>query len=249
VQGMSEYDIGSYGSFWAPHYDDIFRSHDSEVAFLRPLAGTPPRALELAIGSGRVALPMMEAGVEVTGIEISDDMIALLRAKPGGSDIEVIKGDFADVEVEETFPLVYLPFNTLFALTSQQRQVDCFRNVARALDPGGRFVLDTFVPDLRRYDHLGTRVGVSSISSNQAHAYELSIHNPLDQSVVSHHVRRLEDGSTVVLPVTIRYAWAAEMDLMARLAGLDLEARWGWYDRRPFTEQSLQHVSVYRKPI
>jgi SAM-dependent methyltransferase len=187
--------------------------------------------------------------VEVTGIEISDDMIALLRAKPGGSDIKVIKGDFADVEVEDTYPLVYLPFNTLFALTSQQRQVDCFRNVARALDPGGRFVLDTFVPDLRRYDHLGTRVGVSSISSNEAHAYELSIHNPLDQSVVSHHVRRLADGSTVVLPVTIRYAWAAEMDLMARLAGLDLEARWGWYDRRPFTEQSLQHVSVYRKPI
>lgn len=245
---MSEYDVGSYGSLWAPYYDDIFRTADSEVVFLLPLAGSPPRALELAIGSGRVALPLMKAGVEVTGIDISDDMIALLRAKPGGDEIKVIRGDFADVDVEESFPLIYLPFNTLFALTDQERQIDCFRNAARALDPGGRFVLDTFVPDLRRYDHVGTRVGVSSITSNEAHAYELSIHNSLEQSVVSHHVRRLEDGTTVVLPVTIRYCWPAEMDLMARLAGLELESRWGWYDRRAFTEQSLQHVSVYRKP-
>jgi SAM-dependent methyltransferase len=245
---MSEYDIGTYGSLWAPYYDDIFRAADSEVDFLLPFAGSPPRALELAIGSGRVALPMLKAGVAVSGIDISDDMIALLRAKPGGDEIKITKGDFADVGVEESFPLIYLPFNTLFALTEQERQVDCFRNVARALDPGGRFVLDTFVPDLRRYDHVGTRVGVSSISSNETHAYELSIHNALEQSVISHHVRRLEDGTTVVLPVAIRYCWPAEMDLMARLAGLELEERWGWYDRRPFTEQSLQHVSVYRKP-
>jgi SAM-dependent methyltransferase len=160
----------------------------------------------------------------------------------------VIVGDFADVGVDETFPLVYLPFNTLFALLDQNRQVECFQNVARALEPGGRFVLDTFVPDLTRYDHLGTRMGVSSISSNEAHAYELAIHDPLGQTVVSHQVRRLEDGSTVVLPVTVRYAWPAEMDLMGLLAGLVLEDRWGWYDRRPFTERSGQHVSVYRKP-
>ena len=151
--------------------------------------------------------------------------------------------------VEGTFPLVYLAFNTLFALLDQERQVDCFVNVARALEPGGRFVLDTFVPDLGRYDHLGTRMGVSSISSTDAHAYELAIHNAIDQTVVAHHVRRLEDGSTVVLPVTVRYAWPSEMDLMGRLAGLDLEERWGWYDRRPFTERSGQYVSVYRKPV
>jgi SAM-dependent methyltransferase len=246
---MSKYDIGSYGSFWAPYYDDIFGAGDSEVGFLLPLAGSPPRALELAIGSGRVAVPLAKAGVEVTGIDISDEMIALLRAKPGGEKINIVKGDFADVAVQGRFPLVYLPFNTLFALTSQERQIECFRNVSRVLEAGGRFVLDTFVPDLRRYDHLGTRMGVSSISSNEMHAYEMSIHNSLDQSVVSHHVRRLEDGSTVVLPVEIRYIWPAEMDLMARLAGLTLEERWGWYDRRQFTEQSLQHVSVYRKPV
>jgi hypothetical protein len=175
-------------------------------------------------------------------------MIRLLRAKPGGERISVVLGDFADVEVEGQYPLVYLGFNTLFAILDQGRQVGCFQNVARALEPGGRFVLDTFVPDLSRYDHLGTRMGVSSISSNEAHAYELAIHDPVAQTVVSHQVRRLEDGSTVVLPVTVRYAWPAEMDLMGQLAGLVLEERWGWYDRRPFTERSGQHVSVYRKP-
>jgi SAM-dependent methyltransferase len=245
---VSEYDIEIYGSRWAPYYDDIFATVDSEVAFLLPLAGSPPRALELAVGSGRVALPLSAAGVAVTGIDISDDMISLLRAKPGGDEIEIIKGDFADVDVEGAYPLVYLQFNTLFALTSQDRQVDCFNNTARAMEPGGRFVLDTFVPDLQRFDRYGAHMNVSSITSNDAHAYEMSIHKPIEQIVISHQVRRLEDGTTVVLPVTVRYAWPAEMDLMARLAGLELEARWGWYDRRRFTEQSGQHVSVYRKP-
>jgi SAM-dependent methyltransferase len=246
---MSDYDIGTYGQRWAPFYDTIYEEIDNAtIGFLKALAGTPPRALELAIGSGRVAMPLAEAGVSVTGIDISEEMIGLLRAKPGADRIAVVTGDFADVAVDDQFPLVYLPFNTLFALLDQQRQVECFRNVARALEPGGRFVLDTFVPDLSRYDHLGTRMGVSSISSNEAHAYELAIHDPLTQTVVSHQVRRLEDGSTVVLPVTVRYAWPTEMDLMGQLAGLVLEERWGWYDRRPFTERSGQHVSVYRKP-
>jgi len=246
---MSDYDIGTYGQRWAPFYDSIYEEiDDATIGFLRELAGSPPRALELAIGSGRVALPLTEAGVAVTGIDISEEMIGLLRSKPGGDRIPVVVGDFADVDVDQQFPLVYLAFNTLFALTDQRRQVECFQNVARSLEPGGRFVLDTFVPDLSRYDHLGTRMGVSSISSNAAHAYELAIHDPVTQTVVSHQVRRLEDGSTVVLPVTVRYAWPAEMDLMGGLAGLDLEERWGWYDRRPFTERSGQHVSVYRKP-
>ena len=246
---MSDYDIGTYGQRWAPFYDSIYEEIDTAtIGFLRGLAGTPPRALELAIGSGRVAMPLAEAGVSVTGIDISEEMISLLRVKQGGDRIPVVVGDFADVEVDGQFPLVYLAFNTLFALLDQGRQVECFQNVARALEPGGRFVLDTFVPDLSRYDHLGTRMGVSSISSNEAHAYELAIHDPLGQTVISHQVRRLEDGSTVVLPVTVRYVWPAEMDLMGRLAGLVLEERWGWYDRRPFTERSGQHVSVYRKP-
>lgn len=246
---MSEYDIGTYGDAWAPFYDDIFSEvEESVIRLLKEYAGGRPRALELAIGTGRIAIPLALAGVKVTGIDISEEMVSRMRAKPGGEGIGVIMGDFADVAVSETYPLVYLAFNTLFALLDQNRQVQCFENVSQGLEPGGRFVLDTFMPDLRRYDHHNTRIGVSSISSNKAHAYELALHEPLNQKVISHQVRRMEDGSTVILPVTVRYAWPSEMDLMARLAGLDLENRWGWYDRRPFTEKSGQHVSVYRKP-
>ncbi len=239
----------TYGDLWAPYYDEIYPVVDnSAIVLLAGYAGEPARALELAIGSGRVGLPLSHSGVEVVGIDASQEMISLLRAKPGGEDIEVIMGDFADVPVgERRFPLVYLVFNTLFALPSQQRQIECFANVAAALEPEGRFVLEGFVPDLGRFDRHNTRMGVSSISTNQAHAYELSIHDPVDQTVTSHTVRRLEDGKTVVLPVVLRYAWPAELDLMARLAGLELENRWDWYDRRPFIDTSEHHVSVYQK--
>ena len=246
---MSDYDIGIYGKLWAPYYDDIHNEVGEETRLLKELAGDPPRALELGVGSGRVALPLSRAGVKVTGIEISDDMISLLRAKPGGDEIEIIQGDFADVAVDQTFPLICVPFNTLFSLVTQDRQAECFENAARALEPGGRFVLDTLFPDLEDYDNYNTKMAVSSISSNETHAYEVSIHDPVTQKVMSHLVRRLEDGSTVVLPVTIRYAWPSEMDLMARLAGLELENRYAWYDKRPYTDTSGQHVSVYRKPL
>lgn len=247
---MRDYEIETYGERWAPFYDDIFADVEpSLIDLLSGYAGSPPRALELAIGTGRIAFPLTESGVEVTGIDISKDMVSKLREKPGGEAIEVIIGDFADVEVgERQWPLIYLAFNTLFALTSQERQVECFQNVAAALEPGGRFVLEPFVPDLKRFDNANTRMGVSSISSEQAHAYEISIHDPVNQVVNSHMVRRLDNGSTQVLPVVVRYAWPSELDLMAQLAGLELENRWGWYDRRPFTERSGQHVSVYRKP-
>jgi hypothetical protein len=109
-------------------------------------------------------------------------------------------------------------------------------------------VLDTFFPDVKRFDQFNTRMAVSAITSDQAHSYELSVHHPLEQRVNSHMVRRMDDGSTVVLPVTIRYAWPSEMDLMAQVAGLTLENRWGWYDKRPYTESTGQYVSVYRKP-
>lgn len=246
---MSDHDASDYGRFWASYYDDIFEPDETAVRALAAYAGRPGTALELAIGTGRIGLPLHAIGVEVTGIDASEEMVARLRDKPGGEGIEVVIGDFADVEVgKRTWPLAYLTFNTLFALLTQERQIECFRNVATALQPGGRFVLDCFIPDLSRFDKFNTRMGVSSISSGQTHAYELSIHDPVEQRTSSHHVRRLEDGTAVVLPVEIRYCWPSEMDLMARLAGLEVEERWGWYDRRPFTAQSGQHVSVYRKP-
>lgn len=243
-----DYTQETYGEAWAEYYDEIFpRSDESAVDLIFEYAGSPPRAVELAIGTGRVALPLSERGVEVIGIDISDQMVSRLRAKPGGDQIEVVMGDFADVPVEGEYPVVYLPFNTLFGLLDQDRQVECFINVAEHLEPGGRFVLDCFVPDIKRYDEYNTRMGVSSIASTREHAYELAIHHPVEQRVTSHHVRRRSDGQTIVLPIKIRYSWPSEMDLMAKLAGLELESRWGWYDQRPFTETSGQHVSVYRK--
>lgn len=243
-----DYKQETYGAAWADYYDEIFpESDEAAVEMLFGYAGSPPRAVELAIGTGRVALPLSQRGVEVIGVDISEEMVSRLRAKPGGDTLDVIIGDFADVPVEGEFPLIYLPFNTLFGLLDQDRQVECFENVSSHLEPGGRFVIDCFVPDVKRYDEYQTRMKVSSITSTTEHAYEISIHHPVEQRVTSHHVRRMANGQTIVLPVKIRYSWPSEIDLMARLAGLELEERWGWYDRRPFNDSSGQHVSVYKK--
>jgi SAM-dependent methyltransferase len=237
-----------YGRRWAPLYDEIVPAAEtSTIDLLESLSGPSRRALELAIGTGRVAVPLAGRGVSITGVDISEEMVSRLHAKPEASGVRVVMADMADFQIGETFPLAYLAFNTLFALLTQTRQVACFRTVAAHLEPGGRFVLDCFVPDVTRYDAHHTRMAVSSITSDDAHAYEMSIHDPVSQMVTSHHVRRLADGTTVVLPVTVRYAWPSEMDLMAELAGLRLEVRYGWYDRRPFNETSNQHVSVYVK--
>jgi SAM-dependent methyltransferase len=174
---------------------------DATLDLLVSLAGSPPRALELAVGTGRIAIPLSQRGVKVTGIEISDEMITRMRAKPGGEAIEVAVGDMADVDVEGVFPVVLLAFNTIFALLTQERQVECFQNVADHLEPGGRFVLDCFVPDMKRFDDHNTRMGVSSISSSEEHAIEMSIHSPLKQRITSHMVRREADGQSLVLPV------------------------------------------------
>jgi SAM-dependent methyltransferase len=246
---MKGYDERTYGQRWAPHYDDIYNDvEDSVVDLLARHAGEPPRTLELAIGTGRIAIPLRDKGVEVTGIDSSEEMLAKLRAKPGGEGITTSVGDFADVDVEGAFPLIYLAFNTLFGLLTQERQVECFQNVADHLEPGGRFVIDCFVPDVKRFDQYNSRIGVSSIDSLDEHTLEMTIYEPVTQRLSSHHVKRLANGETVVLPVEIRFAWPSEIDLMARLAGLELEDRFGWYDLRPFTERSTSHMSIYRKP-
>lgn len=246
---MDGYDETTYGRIWAPYYDEIFTEvDDSIVDLLERHAGDPPRALELAIGTGRIALPLIERGVEVIGIDSSEDMVSRMRSKPRGSDVEVLMGDFAEVDVEGEFPLIYLAFNTIFALGSQERQVGCFANVASKLEPGGRFVIDCFVPDVRRFDDYNTRVGVSSLPSITEHRIELTIYDPVGQRLDTQILYRREDGETVVLPVQVRFAWPSELDLMARLAGLELEDRFGWYDLRPFTEKSTSHMSIYRKP-
>lgn len=239
-----------YGDVWGPFYDELFSQVDvNAIDLLEQFAGPGKRLLELGVGTGRVALPLIERGIRVTGIDESEVMVGKLRAKDGGERIEIVVGDFAEVPVDGEYPLVFLGFNTLFCLLTQERQVECFRNVATHLEPGGRFVLDCFVPDLGRFDRHGTRVGVSSLGPDGAHAYEMSIHHATTQVIQVHNVRRVATGETVVLPLTIRYAWPSEMDLMAAMAGLELEHRWDWYDRRPFSDSSEAHVSVYRKPL
>jgi SAM-dependent methyltransferase len=246
---MEGYDATTYGRVWGPYYDDIYTEvEDVLIDLLARHAGDPPRALELAIGTGRIALPLREKGVEVVGIDASEEMIARMRSKPGGEAITVTTGDFGDVDVEDEFPLIYLAFNTIFGLLTQERQIECFQNVADHLEPGGCFIIDCFVPDVKRFDQYNTRMGVSSIESVDEHMFEMTIYEPVTQRLATHVVRRNADGTSVVLPVEVRFAWPSELDLMARLAGLELEDRFGWYDLRPFTEQSKSHMSIYRKP-
>ena len=245
---MDGYDMTTYGKLWAPFYDELYSDLEGSVIdLLARHAGDPPRALELGIGTGRIALPLRDKGVAVEGIEISEPMLAKMRAKPGGEAIPVTMGDFKEVPIEGTFPLIYLAFNTIFGLLTQEDQVQCFRNVADHLEPGGRFIIDCFVPDLTRFDSFNTRMAVSSIESVEEHTYEMSIYDPVQQRVSTHVVRSV-GGEAVTLPVEIRFSWPSELDLMARVAGLVLEDRFGWYDLRPFNARSTSHMSIYRKP-
>ena len=237
-----------YGEAWADDYDAIFDEVDERmIDRLVELSGSSRRALELAVGTGRVAIPLSERDIEVSGIDISESMLSRLVAKPGGERVRVTTGDMVEVPVDGTFPLVYIVFNSLFAISTQERQVRCFQSVSEHLDPGGRFLVECFVPDLTRFDSQNTRMAVTEIGDHGEYAHEVAIHDPIDQEVRSLHIRTAPNQTDRVLPVTIRYAWPAELDLMARLAGLKLESRWAWYDQSEFTETSTASVSVFRK--
>jgi len=200
------------------------------------------RVLELAIGTGRVAVPLAERGVPVTGIELSAPMVARLREKADEAAIPVVMGDMATARAEGEYRLVYLVFNTISNLLTQDEQVACFANAARHLEPGGRFVVELWVPDLRRLPpDRGATVEVSEPGYLLVDTYDV-----LRQHVVSHHVE-FGDGRQARLGRSPhRYVWPAELDLMARLAGFALEDRYAGWDRSPFTADSPSHVSVYR---
>lgn len=241
---MEGYGADTYGDIWASIYDEQWTgvgAVESTIARLKELAGDGP-ALELAIGTGRIALPLKEAGVEVHGIDISEAMVAKLRAKPGGDSIPVTMGDFADVGVDGTYRLIFLVFNTLFALTSQEDQIRCFTNVAKHLEPGGTFVIECFVPDLARFDR-HQRVQAMRVRVDSA-GLEISRHDPVSQQIDSQFVVVKPDGNELY-PVHIRYAFPSEIDLMARLAGLRLRSRHAGWEDEPFTSESHAHVSVY----
>lgn len=233
----------------AAGYDDALGAMGSPevlvptVDFLADLAGDGT-ALELAIGTGRVALPLAARGVRVSGIDLSPDMVAQLRAKPGGDAIPVVIGDIATTRLAGGFDLVYLVFNTIGNLETQERQVACFRNAAAHLALGGCFVIEVGVPDLRRlvpghdavvYAHAPGYVGYDRYDDLVA------------QHAVSHHFVVDESGGREVR-TPFRFAWPSELDLMAQLAGLEFRERWAGWDHSPFSADSASHVSVWCKP-
>ena len=215
---------------------------DPTVAFLAELAGDG-RALELAIGTGRVALPLRRRGVQVQGIDLSPAMVARLRAKDGADAIDVTMGDIVTTRVDGEFRLVYLVFNTISNLTTQDDQVACFVNAAAHLEPGGCFVIELGVPDLQRLAP-GDRFRAFQVEPTRLGFDEYDV---LAQGMISHHYW-VVDGELRTISQPFRYAWPAELDLMARIAGLELRERWSTWTREPFTALSRSHVSVWQKP-
>jgi SAM-dependent methyltransferase len=239
-------DPSEYGERIADVYDQWFPASPEQVTpvvdFLaRHAAGGP--ALELGVGTGRVALPLAARGVAVSGIDASPRMLARLRAKDGGGRLAASLGNFADVTAGGgPFQLVYVVFNTFFGLLTQAEQVRCFRNVAANLRPGGAFVIEAFVPDLTRWDR-GQRVQVDALTGAESRL-GLSVHDQATQRVTSRDIVISAHG-TVTYPVEIRYAWPSELDLMAQLAGLETLGRWGGWRDEPFTSASTAHVSAW----
>jgi SAM-dependent methyltransferase len=235
--------VDSFGEEAAARYDDVPRGTEAEtVAFLAERARGGP-ALELAIGTGRIALPLAAAGVRVDGVELSEAMVARLRAKPGGDRLAVTLGDMADVPVQGRYRLVYVVFNTLFNLLTQDDQVRCFANVAAHLEDDGVFVVEAFVPAWLHRLRDGRYVDAERVDVDRV-VLDVGRHDPLAQTLDESHVE-LSPAGIRVGPVVTRYAWPAELDLMARLAGLRLRERWGGWSGEPFTADSRDHVSVY----
>jgi SAM-dependent methyltransferase len=234
-----------FGERVAARYDessaDMFEPAVVEpiVDFLVELAGDGA-ALELGIGTGRIALPLRERGIRVQGIDLSEAMVARLRAKTGGEEIPVAIGDFATTRVDGTFSLAYLVFNTINNLTTQDEQVACFQNVAAHLEPGGCFVIEVGVPDLRRLPPGETFVAFD-VSPTHFGFDEYDVES---QGLISHHYW-FADGGLEARSIPFRYVWPSELDLMARLAGMRLRERFGGWKREPFTSESTKHVSVW----
>lgn len=247
---MQGYGAETYGDRWADVYDTWFGSRHSEAKTLETVEVLAALAaggtvLELAIGTGRVSLPLAARGLPVQGIDASAAMVAKLREKPGGDAIPVTIGDFAEVAVDGTFDLIFVVFNTIFALTTQEDQVRCFEHVARHLTARGVFVVEAFVPDPGRYYTDGQSVRALQVTTDSAHML-VAMHDRAAQTVQSQNIAFTPEGMHLY-PVHLRYAWPSELDLMARLAGLELRQRWGGWDRSPFTAASTGHVSVYAR--
>lgn len=239
--------INHFDAIIATHYDRDHCYHSEEeigltVAFLKALA-CGGRALEFAVGTGRIALPLAAEGIDVAGIELSEDMVSHLRRKEGGTAIQIAMGDMAVTRCPGEFSLVYLVFNTLSNLTTQEAQVACFRNAARHLQAGGHFVVENKVPPLLQMNSQSDRLAFARSDQH----WGIDEIDTVTQLGVSHHVWMDEHGvRRMALPY--RMVWPCEADLMAALAGLELVERWEDWSRSPFTAASKSHISVWRKP-
>ena len=242
---MVTYDESTYGERIAEVYDNFQETMRTDapaaVEFLAPLA-KGRRVLELGIGTGRIALPLAERGIKMYGVDASLAMVEKLRGKPGGADIPVEIGNFANLKIGGRFSLIYVVFSTFFGILSQEEQVRCFTRVAKRLTPDGVFVIEAFMPDLTRYDH-GQRTWTTLISDERTIMLVAKL-DAASQRVHSQLVA-IEDSGVHRYPAELRFAYPPELDLMARIAGMHLRERWGGWDRRPFTSESANHISVY----
>ena len=239
---------GYFGELAAARYDELTAEMsgpgvvEPAVGLLAGLAGGG-QALELGIGTGRIALPLARRGIRVEGIDLSRAMVARLRAKPGGEAIRVTIGDFATTAAGGPFRVAYLVFNTIMNLTTQEAQVACFRNVAAQLEPGGCFVIEVMVPELRKLPP-GQNVVPFHVSPQR---WAFDVYDTATQAMSSNYVT-VSGGQGEYRSIPFRYVWPAELDLMAQLAGMRLRGRWGGWAREPFTGDSGQHVSIWEKP-
>lgn len=245
MNDTDRFDPTFYGERIAGIYDDLYSEVDKEaVDRLVEFAGEG-HALELGVGTGRVAIPLHRRGVDVMGIDASAAMLDKLRAKPYGKAIGVIQGDFSAFELKDRFNLIYVVFNTFYGLLTQEAQVQCVHSVADHLTEDGVFVFEGFVPDMCRYrDQQEVRGFTAGDSAVKIDVSEL---DPVDQRISSRHVLLSTKGAEIY-PVELRYIWPSELDLMAQLAGLVLDHRWGAWDRSPFTARSWRHISIYGRP-
>jgi len=238
---FDEHIANGYETLWPESFEPAVV--DPAANFLADLAGEGG-ALELGIGTGRLALPLSQRGVHVHGIELSPAMVDRFRAKPGADGVGVTIGDFATTKVDATFTLAYLVRNTIMNLTTQDEQVACFRNVAAHLEPGGFFVIEVIVPTLRQLPPGET---VRAFTLTPTHLGFDEYVDLAAQISVSHHYW-VADGRLETFSAPFRYVWPSELDLMARLAGMTLRERWSDWNREPFTSDSRSHISVWQKP-
>jgi SAM-dependent methyltransferase len=240
--------VDHFGPPVAERFDERY-AYQADPAVLEPVLdfltdlARDGKALELGIGTGRIALPLAQRGIPVHGIDLSEAMVAKLRAKPGSEHIGITIGDFASATIDGTFSVAYLVVNTIMNLTTQEQQVACFRNVAAHLEPSGCFVIEVLVPRLQRLPP-GETFQVFDLSPTHVGIDEYDV---VRQGLVSHHYW-IEDGGVEVLSPPFRYVWPSELDLMAQLAGMTLRERWGDWSREDFTSESEKHVSVWEKP-